>query len=144
MNTTVWIVLFVIFVITEACTYQMVSTWFAIGSVAAAFCAALGMTNIWQVTIFICVSLLCLLALRPVWLKCLKGKTEKTNTDSLVGGSVVITSDTDGSTRTATGKINGMEWSVKSEDDRMLSAGESVYVKKIEGVKLIVSKSKGE
>lgn len=144
MNTTIWIALFVAFVLVEAFTYQMLTTWFAIGAAASALCAALGMETSWQVIIFVCVSLLCLIALRPIAVKCLKGKVVKTNADSLIGDKVTLTTDTDEVSGISYGRINGMEWSVKTENGEKLKMGETAYVKRIEGVKLIVSKTKGE
>lgn len=138
MSTTVWLILFVAFVVLEAVTYQMISTWFAIGAVFSALCSSFGAGVGVQIGVFLVVSAISLLALRPFSVRMLKGKEEKTNTDALVGQLVVITEDTD--SVNGKGKIQGMEWSVRSEDGCVIKAGDKAIVKKISGVKLIVCK----
>lgn len=144
INTTIWIALFVIFVVVEATTYQLVSTWFAIGAACAALCAQFGLGTMWQTVVFLAVSIACLALLRPLSVKHFKGHTVKTNVDSLLGDKVLITDDVDNLNGTGKGKLNGMEWTVRSADGEPIPAGETAYVSRIEGVKLIVSKSKGE
>ena len=41
-------------------------------------------------------------------------------------------------------KLDGMEWSAKSENGEMISEGETVEILRVEGVKAIVRKEKGE
>ncbi len=138
MSTTVWLVLFVAFVVLEAVTYQMISTWFAIGAVFSALCSSFGAGIGLQIGVFLAVSAVCLMALRPFAFKLLKSRDEKTNTDALLGQFVVITEDAD--SINGKGRIQGMEWSVRSEDGGVIKAGDKAVVKKISGVKLIVSK----
>lgn len=138
VHTTVWIVLFVLFVVVEAITYQMISTWFAIGALFALIPASVGAGASWQIAVFLVVSALCLIALRPISVKCLKGKEYRSNSDALIGDRVLVTEDTD--ELRGRGEIKGMQWSLRSENDERIEAGQMAYVKRIEGVKLIVSK----
>lgn len=138
MSTTVWLILFVAFVVLEAVTYQMISTWFAIGAVFSALSSSLGAGVGLQIGVFLVVSAVCLMALRPFAFKLLKVKKEKTNADALLGQYVVITEDAD--SVNGKGRIQGMEWSVRSEDGDLIKVGDKAVVKKISGVKLIVSK----
>ena len=39
---------------------------------------------------------------------------------------------------TGEAKLDGLTWTVRSDDDSIIAEGETVEVKKIEGVKLIV------
>jgi len=138
MDTVFWVVLFIVCVVVEAVTYQMITTWFAIGAVFASVLASFEVSTTWQITAFLIVSILCLLALRPISLKCLKNKDYKSNTDALLGDRVLITENTD--SLSGRGKIRGMEWSVRTENEEGIEAGQVAYVKRVEGVKLIVSK----
>ena len=62
----VWLALLIIFAVAEAATVGLTSVWFAIGSLGALVCALAG-GNIWlQLGIFIVLSLVCLVALRPL------------------------------------------------------------------------------
>ena len=81
----VWLVLLVVFAIAEAATVGLTSVWFALGSLGALICALAG-GSIWlQVGIFIVLSLVCLLALRPLAKKYLNSRVEATNADRVIG-----------------------------------------------------------
>ena len=142
MSVTAWLVLFVAFVIAEALTYQMITTWFAIGAVVAAICSSNRLSVGIQIMAFLSVSAVFLVLLRPLSVKLMKGKTVRTNTDALLGEQVLVTEDAD--IRSGTGKIDGKEWSVRSENGESIKAGEFAKIKRIEGVKLILEKIDNE
>lgn len=144
MNSAiVWAVLIVVFLALEAATYQMISTWFAVGSAVAAVLAVMEINITWQIVVFIIVSAICFGTLRPISLKFLKGLDSKTNADSLVGEVMLVTEEIDNIRSTGGGKLRGVEWSIRSVDGETIPAGEKVKVCKIEGVKLIVSRCEG-
>ena len=138
----VWIAAFIAFVIAEAVTYQLITIWFAIGAMGALIAEVTGASQSKQVAVFLALSVVALLLLRPVSKKYLKNKTEKTNVDRLVGMNVLITEDVNNAIGAGKGKLRGMEWTVRSADDCMIAAGETAVVKKIEGVKLLVTASR--
>ena len=141
-STIVWIALFVFFVVLESCTYQLICTWFAIGSAVAAAASGFGVDVMWQIFIFIAVSAVCLLMLRRVSLKLIKPERYHSNAESLVGKKITLITDADDMTYSGKAKVNGMEWSVRCPDGINLKAGSAAYVEKVEGVKLIVSGEK--
>ena len=145
MDNMVWIWLIgtIIFVVLEAVTYQIVSIWFALGAVGALIAKAAGATFAMQMAIFIGVSVLCLVCLRPVSRKLIKNKTVNTNVDSLLGRQVLITKEVNNLQGTGEGKVGGMVWTVRSADDTVIGEGETAVCERVEGVKLIV-KRKGE
>lgn len=141
--TVIWAIGIIAFVVLEAATYQMVSIWFAIGAVGGIIASALGASFNVQMIIFIVLSVIFLIALRPVSMKVLKARGAKTNVDGLIGKEVLITKDIDNLNGVGEGKINGMTWSVRSLDNAKIPANTTAVVEKVEGVKLIVTK-KGE
>lgn len=143
LNIIIWLMGIIAFVILEAITYQMVSIWFALGAVGGLIAAIIGIRFNIQMTVFLVISVLLLLCLRPVSKRLLKTKQEKTNADSLIGKEVVITKEVDNLQGKGEGKINGMTWSVRSADNSCIPENETVTVEDIKGVKLIV-KRKGE
>ena len=135
-----WIGAIIAFVIIEAVTYQLVSVWFAVGSIGGMITYMLGFNFSAQMTVFLILSVITLLCLRPLSMKLLKPKGFKSNADSLVGKEVLITKEVSNVNASGEGKINGMTWVVRSEDDSELPEGSVAVVKKIEGVKLIVER----
>ena len=62
----VWIGLMVAFTVIEAVTVQLVTIWFAVGSLVALIANIAGANIVVQWLIFVAVSAVCLLATRPV------------------------------------------------------------------------------
>ncbi|MBM6897153.1 NfeD family protein [Pseudoflavonifractor capillosus] len=140
----VWLVLLIVFAVAEAATVGLTSVWFAIGSLGALICALLG-GNIWlQVGIFIVLSLVCLLALRPLAKKYLNSRVEPTNADRVIGQEAQVTQDIDNIQGTGSVTIGGITWTARSEHDTPIPAGAMVRVLRIEGVKVMVEKVKEE
>ncbi|MCI5605657.1 MAG: NfeD family protein [Clostridia bacterium] len=139
----IWIIAIIVFAVLEAVTYQLISTWFAIGSVGGLVAYLLGFDFNVQMTVFLALSIITLCCLRPLSVKKLKPKGLKTNTENIIGKEVLITETVDNTKECGKGKIGGMEWTVRSDDNSVIPEKQLAVIEKIEGVKLIV-KPKGE
>ncbi|MDD6565065.1 MAG: NfeD family protein [Clostridiales bacterium] len=137
MIEMLWLAAVVVFIILEAVTYQMISVWFIIGSVGALIASLLGAEFWLQMVIFVALSLVLLVMFRPFAVKRLKTDF-KTNADAAVGKKVTITQAVDNTKGTGEAKLDGLVWSVRTQDGNTLGVGEVAEVKRIEGVKLIV------
>lgn len=135
-----WIGAVIAFVIIEAATYQLVSVWFAVGSIGGMIAYMLNFDFGAQMAVFLILSVIALICLRPLSMKILKPKGFKTNADSLVGREILITKNVSNVNSSGEGKINGMTWTVRSADGSEFNEGDVAVVKKIEGVKLIVER----
>lgn len=135
----VWLVLMVILILFEASTVSLVSIWFAAGALAALIASLLG-AQLWlQGSIFFVVSVGLLLLLRPMARKHFTPKLTKTNVDSVIGKTGVVTVTIDNVMATGTAKIGAMEWTARSTSSEVIEAGTLVTVDKIEGVKVFVT-----
>ena len=135
----VWLVLMVIFLIAEGTTVTITSLWFAAGALVALVAGMLG-AKLWlQVVLFVVVSALLLIALRPIVKKHFTPKLAKTNIDAVIGSRGYVTTDIDNMAATGTVKLGAMEWTARSADGSPICAGTLVQVERIEGVKAIVS-----
>ncbi|MGN0107775.1 MAG: NfeD family protein [Hominilimicola sp.] len=142
-NVIIWLIGIIVFIILEAATYQIVSIWFALGAVGGLVASLAGANFTVQMIIFIALSVIFLICLRPVSRRLLKFKHEKTNVDSILGKEVLITKEVDNLRGGGQGKVNGVVWTVKSADNVPIPENDIAVVEKVEGVKLIV-KRKGE
>lgn len=140
----VWAALTVVFIVVEAVTVQLLTIWFAVGSVAALVATLLGATTVWQCIIFIFVSLLVLALTRPYVKKMIESRTEPTNADRCIGKEAVVCETINNRAGQGQVKIAGVTWTARSNDDSVIEADEIVKVEKIDGVKVIVSKIKKE
>lgn len=134
----IWLALVAVFAAVEAATYQLICIWFALGSVGGLVASLLTDNYMTQIVVFIIVSVVTLVCVRPLVKKALKPKGLKTNVESLVGKEIIITEDVCNIKSKGLGKINGMVWSVRSSDGTDIPKDNVAIVEKVEGVKLIV------
>lgn len=136
----IWFAIAIAMAIFEGVTYQLVSIWFVIGAVAATIVSIFVPNPLWiQIVVFIAVSLITLLATRPIVKKITKAKALPTNADRYIGMTGVVKTEINNTENTGQVIINGDIWSSKSENDHCINVGEKVIIKDIQGVKLIVS-----
>ena len=138
-----WIGLMVAFLIIELITVGLTTIWFAGGSLAALIAYGAGLNTIWQVVIFLVVSLLLLYFTRPWAIKYINPHHIKTNYEEAVGQTVKIVEAVNNQAGTGTAILNGLEWTARSADDSIVfSVGSMVKVVEVSGVKLIVEEIK--
>lgn len=137
--TVIWIVLLVLFLILEAATVQLVSAWFALGALCALLANLCGVGVVWQVVLFLAVSAICLIATRPLVKKMTATKIQKTNADRCIGAEAVVLEEINNLKSTGLVKAMGNTWTARSEDGSVIPKDAVVIVRKMEGVKLIVS-----
>ncbi len=134
----IWLLAVVAFIVLEASTYQMICVWFIVGSIGGMIASLLG-AGFWvQMSVFLVVSIVLLILMRPIAVKRLNNHKVKTNADSLIGKKVLITEKVNNTEATGQGKIDGVVWTVRADGDVIIEAGTTTEVKRIEGVKLIV------
>ena len=136
---TLWLVLLILFLLAEGATAAVTTIWFAVGALVAMVAALLG-AQVWlQVTVFVVVSVGCLLALRPLLKKYITPKKVRTNIDAVVGSQGVVLEKIDNLAGTGRVKLGGMEWSARAEHNECIETGTLVRVERIEGVKVFVT-----
>lgn len=139
-STTLWLVLFVIFIVAEVATVgALVSIWFCVGSLAAMVAARAGTSLIVQVTVFLVVSFALLVLTKPFIKKVLKQKSEPTNADAIIGQIGVVVEEIDNFAEKGAVKIDGKIWTARSIDSaKGIQKDSKVKIVKIQGVKVLV------
>lgn len=141
MEVLCWLLLAAIFIIIEIITLGLTTIWFAGGAFVAAIAGACGANLVVQIILFVVVSVVLLIVTRPLAVKHLDAKTEKTNAEALVGQTAIVLSEINNLEATGQARINGMEWTARSREDTMIiPKGEAVRIVEIQGVKLIVER----
>lgn len=140
MDTIVWGILFVVFVVVEICTLGLTTIWFAVGALLAVILSALSLPLWLQIAVFLIVSCVLLFFTRPIAKKHFNGDRVKTNAESLIGTVGVVTQTIDNLHSQGNVLVRGQEWMARSEkDDMVLEVNRKVVIKDIQGVKLIVA-----
>ncbi len=139
MTPVGWLVIFVVLLGIEIATMALTTVWFAAGALVAFVLSLLGAGTQLQLAVFVIVSFVVLILVRPFAKKYVNTNVTKTNADSLIGKQARITEDVDNCQGSGAAVLNGQEWTARSvRDGLVLKAGEMVTVKEIRGVKLIV------
>lgn len=134
-----WLILMVVFLVTEASTVTMVSLWFAAGSLVALIVSLLHGALWLQITLFLVVSAILLTLLRPLVRKHITPKLTRTNVDAVVGTTGLVTASIDNVTASGQVKLGAMVWTARSASGDPIPEGTLVRVDKIEGVKVFVT-----
>ena len=139
MYLIVWLVLMIVFLVAESQSVTMVSLWFAAGALGALIAELCG-AELWlQIVIFYVVSIILLASLRPIVRKYFTPKITKTNVDSIVGQTGLVTADINNISAQGQVKLGAMEWTARSTSGENIPQGTLVKVDKIEGVKAFVT-----
>ncbi len=139
MTIFYWLILFVVLVVLEMCTMQLVALWFAGGSLVAMLVLLLGGGTELQLSIFLIVSFVLVILVKPVADSKLKGHLTKTNVESLVGRNAKVTKQISGSETSGAAIVNGLEWTAIAADGcSVYEEGTYVTIREIRGVKLVV------
>jgi len=133
----VWVALTVLFTIIEVFTFGLTTVWFAIAALVMVFLSFLPITLVFQVLIFLVISAVLLLFTRPIAVKKFKIGKEKTNVDSLIGKTALVTKAIS-EFESGEVKLNGVIWTAKTEDGSTLALNSKCEVVRIEGVHAIV------
>ena len=140
--TLVWLVLLVGFLILEGVTPALVAAWFAGGALSALIISLLG-GELWlQIVVFVTVTAVLLISLRPLVSKYLKPRMVKTNLDAVIGTQGIVTEDINNVAAQGRVKLGAMEWSARSTSGHPIAQGTLVKADKIEGVKVFVTEIK--
>ena len=135
----VWLVLLILFSVVEGATVGLVSIWFAAGALVALL-STFFTANIWiQITLFLLVSLITMVIVRPLARKYVFPTVVPTNADRVIGREAVVTEDIDNLSGKGVAVVFGVAWTARSETGAPIPKGTTVTVKRIEGVKLFVT-----
>lgn len=143
MQSIVWMILLVLFLITEFVTLGLTTIWLAGGALAAFFVSMAGGSLGIQILVFLVVTIVLLLVTRPFAVKYINQNRVKTNADSLIGKTAVVTEKIDNLAGTGQAQVEGQMWTARAkEENSIILVGTRVKILEISGVKLMVEPEK--
>jgi membrane protein implicated in regulation of membrane protease activity len=138
MMVWVWLGVTALAAFVEAVTMTLVSVWCVVGGLVAVFAAYFGASVPTQLLLFLGVSILTAAVVRPLAKKYADPHKVATNADRLLGMEAKVTEDIDNARSSGAVYVDGKTWTARSTDGGRISAGETVEIAGMEGVKLIV------
>ena len=135
----IWLSIFVLAIIIEAITSDLTSIWFAGGAMIALIISFIPGVAWWiQVIVFIVISTVMILGLRPLAKKLLKKNITNSNIDEMAGKKGIMLKGYDELNHGEV-KINDVVWTaIGADESKAIPQGTKVVVVAVNGNKLIV------
>lgn len=140
----IWFGLTVALIVTEVATIELVAVWFALASLVVGIVSgcAPALSPVWQIVIFVGVSVLLLIATRPFVKRLMrKKKGTETNLELVIGSKALVLEDIRNDYGMGSVKLNGVVWTARSVDGENIEKNSFVIIKEIKGNKVLVEKS---
>ena len=131
----VWLILLVAFIVAEAATATLVSIWFCAGAAAALLLSAFVPNVLAQTAVFLVVSLVCLVLMRPLVRKKDAKAAVPTNADRNVGQTAEVIAAVEPA-RPGRARLSGVDWAARC--DVPLAEGQLAEVVAVEDTTLVL------
>ncbi len=133
----VWLAVIIILAFIEFTTINLTTIWFVASAIVAMILSFFTDNYLIQFAVFVILGIILLVTTRPILVKTLHKKNEKTNADRVIGMEAVVTEKI---TKHKSGevKVDGKLWTALA--DEAIKEGEIVKVLDIDGVCLKVKK----
>ena len=131
----VWLILLVACIVAEAATATLVSIWFCAGAAAALLLSAFVPNVLAQTAVFLVVSLVCLVLMRPLVRKKDAKAAVPTNADRNVGQTAEVIAAVEPA-RPGRARLSGVDWAARC--DVPLAEGQLAEVVAVEGTTLVL------
>lgn len=132
-----------VFLLVEALTPQLLSVWFAAGSLVALIAAFFGAEFWLQILLWLAVSAAMVFAMRPLSRKFRNTRVEHLNAARIIGRYAVVVQKIDPDAATGQIRVDGAIWSAKpKEEGAVIEEGVRVKISAIEGVRAVVRVSR--
>ena len=139
-----WLAALIVFAVAEAVTVGLTSIWFAVGALGALLAVGLGAPVLVQTAVFLALSAVSLVLVRPMAQKILKPGYSPTNADRVIGTLGIVTEEIDNMEGRGLVNLSGQVWTARSAGEENIPQGTEVRVLRIEGVKVFVEVVKKE
>ena len=136
--SAIWLILLVVLVAGEAITVGLTFIWFAAGALGGLIVSVLGGAIWLQVVVFLVLSAVTLILVRPAAAKLLTPGISPTNADRVLSQIALVTEEIDNIAETGQVKLFGQVWSARSENGDIIPVQSRVRILRIEGVKVFV------
>lgn len=142
MMPYIWLGVLILAVVVETLTLSLVSIWFVPGALISMILAFIPGMPLWiEITVFLSMTLILLVFIKPITSKLIVGKRVATNADAVIGETAVVTEAINNLEAKGQVKVKGQIWTARAADQNTTyEVGDILNVIAIEGVKLICKK----
>lgn len=136
----IWIGFFILSVIVEVNTMNLIAIWFMPGTLIAIVLALLSVPVWIQVLVWLVITVVVFAATGRLSARLRHPKVHPTNADRVIGQTAIVTETVSDYEQTGLVRVMGQIWSARTDETAdAIPVGTEVRILRIEGVKLIVS-----
>lgn len=140
-----WLIAFVVFLVVESMTASLTSIWFAGGALAALVAQVCGAPLRPQLAVFVIVSFILFIMVRPFTARYLHRKKTDTNVDSFAGRKAIVKGRIDNEAGTGTAILAGETWLARAAvEGETFEPNTVVVITSVSGAKLMVKAAQPE
>ena len=140
-----WLIAFVVFLVVESMTASLTSIWFAGGALTALVAQVCGAPLRPQLAVFVIVSFILFIMVRPFTARYLHRKKTDTNVDSFAGRKAVVKGRIDNEAGTGTAILAGETWLARAAvEGETFEPNTVVVITSVSGAKLMVKAAQPE
>ncbi len=136
----IWLGVLVLLLVIEAATMGVTTIWGAISALVMVFVSRTHMDLMWQLLIFLVLTLVLLFSTRPFIVRRLKLGRTPTNADQMLLQEVIVTEPVSRFKKGSAKGKNGVIWTVTSDEETDIPEGTVCKVKSIEGNTLVIAR----
>lgn len=137
-----WALLFLVSLIIELATPQLLTIWFLFGSATALIADILGFSGEVQIVAFFIVSAITAAISVPYLTKAKASKSDETTFKQIIGEKAKVVEDLQNITGEGRVVVKGVYWAAEEIDKINVKEGQIVEIVDVKGTKLIVRKLK--
>ena len=141
-DAIIWLIAAAVLGVVEVSTVNLITLWFAVSALITAVFAALGAGPGVQITVFVVVSAILVIATRPLAKRFLNRRTVATNADRIISAHGVVIEEISSIKGSGQVKVMGQVWSAKSVNGDNIAEGTPVIIVALEVAKVVVSPEK--
>ncbi|MCR5217650.1 NfeD family protein [Treponema sp.] len=139
-----WLAIVVISTVIEALTFALTTIWAALAALLMVFISFTPIPFVWQLIIFLIITIALILFTRPFAIKKLKVGKEVTNVAAIVGQEVIVVDEISKFKKGSVKSSGGILWTAALEnpDDQLIASSQICTVISVEGntVKVAIKK----
>lgn len=133
----IWLGVVILLTIAECISVGLTTIWFVISAIIALIISLFFHNFLVQFAIFVIVGTILLITTRPILIKFIKPKEERTNLDRIIGMEGIVTEKIE-KNKTGEVKVDGKRWTAYS--NQTIEKNSTVKILEINGVKIKVEK----
>ncbi|MBO4394858.1 MAG: NfeD family protein [Eubacterium sp.] len=136
----IWLGIVILTLIIEIITQGLTTIWFSIGATVAAVMTVWDVSIWWQIGVFVVVSVIVMLLVRPIAKRWMSKAITPTNVDQLLHEEALVIEEINNSANTGRVRLRDVDWVARADDEAVIPVNAVVSILRIDGVKLIVKK----